>query len=635
MSAAVILLMAGGALGWGALALAACRVRSRTWIEHVAWAFPLGAGLIGWLAAVPPLFHHVAPWNFALIPVAGLPGLLLVRPRRPQPLSALTWILLAVAAAVALGDLFEALAPPTDADSLAYHYAIPRQILREGHLVFIPRALDGAIPLLQQMTSLVALAVGGERAMTLWAGLSGWAAVLLTYAAARRHLGRDWSLAAALVVATLPAWLYGAGTGQVEVRLAALVLAMALALGDAAGKRDLGTAALAGLAAGLAIATKYPALFLALIGGLMLLGQRRGVAKAAVYGVVAGLAGCQWYLWNWVNIGDPVFPMLYGILTYPAEAPWSLEQNELFRRVTALVELALPRSPANALAYPILATLSPPGLIEAGRTGLGPFPLLVLPFAAAGAWAARRRLLASGALSAAAGLALGFYLLWFFFGASQRVRHFLPLMPLLVVCFTVAAVQAARMWPLRRPLAAAVAATLALQTAGQGVFAKRFVERELAGTDRATVLSTDVAYVVGAAWINAHLGAHDKVLVGVREWLYFLDVPALLNHPIQAGEPKLRPDQSAADIAVELARLRLTHVVIVTPPDGVPVASEGDPLPGAMATLLQAGCAHVAAVIEPPPRRASRTLGGGGTESVAVAAFALHPEACGLSSPSR
>ena len=70
---------------------------------------------------------------------------------------------------------FEA-APPADADTLAYHFVVPRKFLLDATLNFIPRAIDGAVPLLVQMTYVPALALGGEGAATLWALVSGWAA---------------------------------------------------------------------------------------------------------------------------------------------------------------------------------------------------------------------------------------------------------------------------------------------------------------------------------------------------------------------------------------------------------------------------------------------------------------------------
>ena len=218
------------------------------------------------------------------------------------------------------------------------------------------------------MTTLAALGLGGERAMMLWCMVAGWTPVLLTYVLARRHLDVTWSLAAAAAVMSVPAMVYGAVSGQVEGRLAALVVVAALALAESRKSRGLGSAALAGLAVGLAVATKYPALFLGLIGGAVLLAQQRRWAKLAVFGGVSIAAGCQWYGWNWWNTGDPVFPMLFGLVPYRDGVPWDAAIALHFKTVWAASDAPVPRSLWQFLSYPFEATLAPHPAWEAGRT---------------------------------------------------------------------------------------------------------------------------------------------------------------------------------------------------------------------------------------------------------------------------
>ena len=83
----------------------------------------------------------------------------------------------------------EGIAPPADADTLAYHFTIPKQFLEAGRIEFIPRALEGAIPLIVQMTYVPALGLGGEMALTLWTMATGWAAAALLFVLCRKHLG--------------------------------------------------------------------------------------------------------------------------------------------------------------------------------------------------------------------------------------------------------------------------------------------------------------------------------------------------------------------------------------------------------------------------------------------------------------
>jgi len=146
-------------------------------------------------------------------------------------------------------DFLEALALPTDGDSLAYHFSLAKSFLNKGELYPLYQAIEGTIPLLQQMTYMADLGTGGELTMTLWAMASGWAASAMLFVIARRFLNLNWSLALTLVSLTTPAVIYGAGSGQNEVRNASFVLVAALAVVEARRTDLLRYAALAGIAA--------------------------------------------------------------------------------------------------------------------------------------------------------------------------------------------------------------------------------------------------------------------------------------------------------------------------------------------------------------------------------------------------
>ena len=172
---AVALLMSGACVGLGATLLARLGALGGMGEgERLGMSFALGFGALGWIVfflAVPGLFH---PWLLGALLAASLAGLATLRrdaatPRAPyEALDAIGWSLVAGLAATLLGDLLEGMSPPADADTLAYHFALPKQFIGAGRLEFVPRAVDGAVPLLPHMTYTMALALGGERAMTLW-----------------------------------------------------------------------------------------------------------------------------------------------------------------------------------------------------------------------------------------------------------------------------------------------------------------------------------------------------------------------------------------------------------------------------------------------------------------------------------
>ncbi|WP_096701937.1 hypothetical protein [Magnetospirillum sp. 15-1] len=583
-------------LGAGAAALRAAGLLGRLGrAEGLGWSFALGFGLLGWLIFWLALLGWLQPWAIAACCVLALPGLLALRDGKAErgAWSWRAWIVLAVLALIMALDGLEALAPPADADSLAYHFALPRRILDAGHLLFIERALDSASPQLVQMTYLAALALGGEQALTLWCMVSGWGIGLLTYGLARRHLPLDWSLALAAVVLSLPAMLYAGGTGQVEPRTAMFVLVAVVAAIEARTPGALAPALVAGLACGFLVASKYTGLLPAFVCGVAVLSGRNGIRGALVFGVALLLMGGQWYGWNAWNTGDPVFPLLYGRIAYTPQTAWNGAQAAYMAASLSPMELGVPRSAFWLLAYPVVATLQGHPVFESGRTGFGLLGLLLLPLAVAAAWRRRERL-AGHPLTATALVILVTYGLWFFLGPSQRVRHLLPLLPPLLVALLAAARSAARHWRFGASLWLGMAVVLALQLAGAGVFSVKFARYLAQGRDRDAFLAANVNFYALAQWLNTHMGPDDRVLLPVREIDYLVRVPMLQANPYIQSEVEIRPDST--DPRRFLAQLRAHGItrVVAGPQSSF---GSGAEVPDLLSwQLVEMGCAA-------PPRR--------------------------------
>jgi 4-amino-4-deoxy-L-arabinose transferase-like glycosyltransferase len=406
------------------------------------------------------------------------------------------------------------------------------------------------------------LGIGGERAMTLWTMLTGWSAASVLYLLARRHVSRDWSLAIVLLFLTTPAVIYGAGSGQVETRSAAFVLVSTLAVMEARRLDHIGYAALAGLAAGFYAASKYPGLLFVPLAGLAVVLQRRWLQHGLAFAAAALLAAAPFYLWHWWNTGDPFFPMLYGLIEYRPGIPWNTEIHAAFKHWTEAMEKSRPATLLWAAIYPFMATLAPDATFESGRTGFGPIALLLLPLALAGAWMRRDRL-RHGPLLIAALLCLGFYLAWFLFGASQRVRHFVPVYPLLLLCLVAAAASAAsalRSW--RRPLVVATAATLVFQLFVHAVFAIGPARYILGEETRDAYLRRNVIWYDVAHWANAHLPAGSRLLHDQRQLNYLLSVPYFYAHPLTDTRiDQLSKERDPARFWRELAASGITHLL--------------------------------------------------------------------------
>ncbi len=528
--------------------------------------FTLGFGFLGWalfFLGVAGLFQPVWLW---MLLIAGLAGLPLLRPVTVADSTPWDWLgkaLLAVLGAVFALDIIEALAPPTDADSLAYHFAAPRQFIAAGGIEFILRPLDGAIPYLIQMTYVPALALGGERAMTLWTMATGWVAVLLCYALARPHLSRNGALAMALLFATLPTTVYAAGTGQIEVRMALFAMASAWAVGQAIATGRMRYAAIAGLAAGFYIGAKYLGLIFAAAAGAVLMTHRRRLALGMVFSTLAGLAGFQWYVWNFVHTGDPVFPMLFQWLGRDDLALWSKEHDAFFKAVFMELDRPIIRSFFNLILYPFWVTLDAPPATEGKLVGLGPYGLLILPISLFGAWHGRRAIRHSplAAYAATAGL---FFVLWFVTGSSQRVRHLLPVAPLLFIGLAVAAKRAGRVVPtLRVPALASLGLAILIQLGGTGLFGVKYVRHIVSGEDAATYLRANLTLYEPVFSLNALLSSNDYLFIAERQLFYYLDMPHLFASAHTQSAVNLRDEQN--DPALLYRQLRaagLTHLLL-------------------------------------------------------------------------
>jgi hypothetical protein len=633
MSVVAVVLQLLACLGAGAVLLRLLGLAGGFSVrERALWAFALGLGALGWFVFPLALAGLARPGVLLALEGALAAGCVLLRHdlreiARPNPdqWGWAGWALGLVALAAGAFDLAEALAPPLDADSLAYHFARPLEIVRTGRIAFEPRAVDGAGAFLVQMTYVPPLALGGERALTLWAMASGWAAPLFLYVVARHWLAPLWAATAAILLATTPAWLYGAGAGQVEPRLALFAFAGLLAAAEARKTGSLRHAALAGLMAGFYAAGKYSGLFFVAAAGLTVVLRRGPWRPAFAFAAAALISGFQWYAWNYIESGDPLFPGLFSILGVRDPYFWNEAVDAYFRAGLADER---PAAPAWAwlFLYPFAASVglgSP--LWEAGRTGFGPYGLLALPFVLAGLWQFRDRL-AGSPLSGVALGTLAFYVLWFLAGPSQRIRHFIPLLPAFLLCATVAAERYAASVRFGSYLGGAAAITLAVHTAANVLFALPYLRFLVSGESRESFLARHLTDYAAVPWLNANLGPADRLLILERHLRYYIKAPTLPSTPGYQALVDTRPDvRDARKFWAELARQNITHVLLI--PSHAAADRRDMALWRLSGILLDSGCAEIAATM-PVRRFHSRTLTTWHETSVPADVLRLHPDRC-------
>ena len=562
-----LLLMTCAALGGGALILKATGTFDRMgYLERLTISFSLGIGVMGWSIFFLALGGQIHFYALIALLIALASGLFYLKAPakmskvkvKPDP-----WrlSLLIVMALLLFYDVLEGVVPPADADSLAYHFSLPKAFLNAGGLFPVYQAIEGTIPLLQQMTYMSALGVGGEQAMTLWTMASGWAATALVFVIAKRFVSTNWALAISLVLLSTPAVLYGAGSGQIEVRNASFVLVAALAISEARRTDLLRFAALAGIAAGFFVASKYTGLIFGFSAGLFLLFQKRWFAHGLVFSGALLLAGGQWYGWNFWITGDPIFPLLYGKIDYLANVPWNDNIHEAYKGAITGKPLA-----ANFfwyIFYPVKATLFAEPGFESLRVGFGPLILLLLPFTLLVVWRYRNQF-QNHPLTVYGGICLIAYTIWFFIGPSQRVRHLLPLYPLLLLCVSVTAVQFTHLQPNGRgAVSLAFILTTLLHMMGATVYAANHIRFAISNESRDSFLKRTVSQYGAAAAANKFLSAEDNVLVSTRQIVFHINSPVFYANSNQQAVVEIHGKTSDPKILWnQLQQRKITHILL-------------------------------------------------------------------------
>lgn len=572
---ATALFLSTSALGAGAAMLhLSPAARQLDAVSYSVFSGIVGLGIMGWLVfplAVAGLISTPILIAAHALPILGLLKLPWKEFDFSSPPAPGVIIFAAVLCIpVILFDLAEGLSPPVDGDSLAYHFALPIRFIDAGQLVFIPEAIDGAVPLLQQMTYLSAFAIGGEPGGTLWVMISGWLAPLAVFAVLRNLVPIYWAIAAAVVVVATPAFIYGAGSGQVEARNAAFVIVAAVMVFAAIRTKDPTLAIIAGLAAGFFAGSKYTGLLFVFACAVVLLRSPSRTPLIIGYSIAAFVAGSQWYFWNWWNTGDPVFPLFFNILPY-VDGVWSETAANLLKADTSH-ELVYGKSPFGFLSYVWSALFAAKTLPDSLRVGLGPFLNVALVFVLLGAWLSfqsnksdekHRACMYYGLI---AGLFIG---LWFVLGSSQRIRHIVPVLPILIICtFVMIDVVITRYRLAMGPAIVMVSGVCCIQFAGHYLFSAKYMGYVFSDQSKDAYLERNIRGYNALKWVRQNIDPQDMIVIPRREWRYFLENPHILatsTHQAHLEPLAIPPEQFWQKLHSAAVQYLITPLDAATP----------------------------------------------------------------------
>jgi hypothetical protein len=307
-----------------------------------------------------------------------------------------------------------ALGPPTDADSLTLHLAVPLEWLRSHGAAPLPEWHHVRLAGLGEALVMVGLAGGTDTlgACLQFTGLIVAARAIAAFASSRRD-----TIVATLLVLGCPAMLFLTNTQKFQLLpAAATTLALTLIL-RRSEEIDAPRLWLAFGSVAFAIGCKYSFLFsggIVLLAGLLVAHRRHRLLAAAAIGTVllAVIAG-PIYGRNWSFYGDPLSPFLESFRAHPDPA---------------VVEFAdIQREPQGVASRLTRVATLPAGLIVPLRLGGISEPLgigVLFVFAAAMAQRTARRLVAAAGAVTALALLFGqptprFFLEpYFWFGAA-------------------------------------------------------------------------------------------------------------------------------------------------------------------------------------------------------------------------
>jgi hypothetical protein len=225
-----------------------------------------------------------------------------------------------------LPAILQAAAPPYVRDSLVYHLLCPKEYLKAGRLIHIPGNIFSAFPKGHEVLMTLLLSVSGDRAAQMFGCFQQIAAVCSLFSVASLLAGPWATVVSIFGYVTVPTVIYFSGCGYVEPALLMALSSSLLAFskwtsagtGTGAGLRLREFAGM-GLLSGWMVAVKYNGLiYFGLVGLILLWNQRReplrDVWRTVGVFALAASPGFSWMVWNWVTLGNPVYPMGWFLL---------------------------------------------------------------------------------------------------------------------------------------------------------------------------------------------------------------------------------------------------------------------------------------------------------------------------------
>ncbi|MEZ0395356.1 MAG: glycosyltransferase family 39 protein [Anaerolineales bacterium] len=319
--AAAILSLAGG------LGFALLRGQTQQPLSQAMLQAALGLGLMSILTLA---IGAVIGFSLALFGALLLAGLFLLRRQalawwRAWKMLALGWkesglfekgVALA-AILILVSTWIVAAAPPVQFDALTYHLAIPRAYLQAGRLIYLPENMFWGMPEQTEMLYTLAMLLGGEPAAALLGWTLGLLALTAVFAYSLERLGRRAAWAAVASLLAGETFALSLSWGYVDWAVMFFGMSTLIALTRWLTNQNRLDLLLAGVLAGMTLATKYTAGILLICGLIVILtetrtlGGRKSLQAVLLFGVSAALSSLPWFMKNYLATGNPFYPLLF------------------------------------------------------------------------------------------------------------------------------------------------------------------------------------------------------------------------------------------------------------------------------------------------------------------------------------
>ena len=472
-------------------------------------------------------------------------------------------LLLCVLLFACILNLIAAFAPPSNADAMAYHLALPKLFIKAQQIYYLPN-IDANGPMNIQMRHLLGMLMANDRLAMLLAYFQGILLVLAMMGFCQRFFSKFAGILSATLLYTTPMITNIVSGGYVDVGLTLFTFLAFWALVEWHWAEQRSWLWVSGIFLGFVAGSKYYGLISVIVLPAVLLSiciQKKYYSAPQIFRYVwamllpAFLVSVPWYAKNFVYTGNPLYPVFFG---WFGGIDWSVEAN-----IALKAFMDGKRAAGNdwyrLFTIPWEMTMNGEPFM-AGRTGYGPVFLAFCPLIFV-VW--KREIQWRSLLCVLFFFIVIFYVIWFI-GAVQRGRHLLPIMPLVSI---LVAVGISQIWViadrlLQFVMGAFLLVGLVFHLAVGVIYNAQFISVVLGGETESEHLTRKLHYYKDATWLNKNIEKNARVLHFYRTINYYLDVDYYFaSIYFQGGIDWANMDQSEKLLS-QLRTMGITHIFV-------------------------------------------------------------------------